>query len=31
VGLERGPLRLVRIIEEILEKTVADPVYKIEI
>jgi hypothetical protein len=26
VGLERGPLSLVRIIEELLERTVAAPV-----
>jgi hypothetical protein len=26
VGLERGPLSLVRVIEELLEKTVAAPV-----
>jgi hypothetical protein len=26
VSLERGPLSLVRIIEELLERTVADPV-----
>jgi hypothetical protein len=31
VGLEWGPLSLVRIIEELLERTVAAPVYKIEI
>jgi hypothetical protein len=31
VGLERGPLSLVRITEELLERTVAAPVYKIEI
>jgi hypothetical protein len=31
VGLERGPLSLVRITEELLEKTVAAPVYKPEI
>jgi hypothetical protein len=31
VGLERGPLSLVRIIEELLERTVAAPVYKTEI
>jgi hypothetical protein len=31
VGLERGPLSLVRIIEELLERTVAAPVYKAEI
>jgi hypothetical protein len=28
VDLERGPLSLVRIIEELLERTVAAPVYK---
>jgi hypothetical protein len=28
VGLERGPLSLVRIIEELLERRVAAPVYK---
>jgi hypothetical protein len=31
VGLERGPLNLVRIIEELLERTVAVPVKKTEI
>jgi hypothetical protein len=31
VGLERDPLSLVRIIEELLERTVAAPVWKIEI
>jgi hypothetical protein len=31
VGLERGPLNLVRIIEELLERKVAAPVKKIEI
>jgi hypothetical protein len=31
VGLERGPLSLVRIIEELLERTIAAPVYKTEI
>jgi hypothetical protein len=31
VGLEQGPLSLVRIIEELLERTVAAPVYKTEI
>jgi hypothetical protein len=31
VGLERGPLRLLRINEELLERKVADPVYKTEI
>jgi hypothetical protein len=31
VGLERGPLSLVRIIEELLERKVAAPVWKTEI
>jgi hypothetical protein len=31
VGLERGPLSLVRIIDELLEKNVAAPVEKTEI
>jgi hypothetical protein len=31
VGLERGPLSLVSITEELLERTVAAPVYKTEI
>jgi hypothetical protein len=31
MGLKRGPLSLVRIIEELLERTVAAPVYKPEI
>jgi hypothetical protein len=31
VDLERGPLSLVRIIEELLETKVAAPVYKTEI
>jgi hypothetical protein len=31
VGLERGPLSLVRIIEELLERKVAAPVQKTEI
>jgi hypothetical protein len=31
VCLERGPLSLVRIIEELLERTVAAPVQKAEI
>jgi hypothetical protein len=31
VGLERGPLSLVRINEELLERKVAAPVYKTEI
>jgi hypothetical protein len=31
VGLERGPLSLVRLIEELLERKVAAPVYKPEI
>jgi hypothetical protein len=31
VGLEWGPLNLVSIIEELLEKKVAAPVYKTEI
>jgi hypothetical protein len=31
VGLERGPFSLVRIIEELLERTVAAPAYKTEI
>jgi hypothetical protein len=31
VGLERGSLSLVRIIEELLERTIAAPVYKTEI
>jgi hypothetical protein len=31
VGLERGPLSLVRIIEELLERKVATPVWKTEI
>jgi hypothetical protein len=31
VGLERGPLSLVRTTEELLERTVAAPVYKTEI
>jgi hypothetical protein len=31
VGLVRGPLSLVRIIEELPERKVADPVYKTEI
>jgi hypothetical protein len=31
VGLERGPLSLVSTTEELLERKVADPVYKIEI
>jgi hypothetical protein len=31
VNLERGPLSLVRIIEELLERKVAAPVYKTEI
>jgi hypothetical protein len=31
VGLERGPLSLVRIIEQLLERKVATPVYKTEI
>jgi hypothetical protein len=31
VGLEWGPLILVRIIEELLERKVAAPVYKTEI
>jgi CxxC motif-containing protein len=31
VGLERGPLSLVRIIEELLDRKVAAPVYKAEI
>jgi hypothetical protein len=31
VGLQRGPLSLVRIIEELLERTVAAPVQKSEI
>jgi hypothetical protein len=31
VGLERGPLSLIRIIEKLLERKVASPVYKTEI
>jgi hypothetical protein len=31
MGLERGPLSLVKIIEELLERTVPAPVYKTEI
>jgi hypothetical protein len=31
VGLERGPLSLTRIIEELLERKVAAPVWKTEI
>jgi hypothetical protein len=31
VGLDRGSLSLVRIIEELLQRTVAAPVYKTEI
>jgi hypothetical protein len=31
VGLERDPLSLVRILEELLERKVAAPVYKTEI
>jgi hypothetical protein len=31
MGLERGPLSLVRIIEELLERKVAAPVYKTKI
>jgi hypothetical protein len=31
VGLKRGPLNLVRIIEELLERKLAAPVYKTEI
>jgi hypothetical protein len=31
VGLEWGPLSIMRIIEELLERTVAAPVYKTEI
>jgi hypothetical protein len=31
MSLERGPLSLMRIIEELLERTVAAPVYKTEI
>jgi hypothetical protein len=31
MDLERGPLSLMRINEEILERKVADPVYKTEI
>jgi hypothetical protein len=31
VGLEQAPLSLVRIIEELLERTIAAPVYKTEI
>jgi hypothetical protein len=30
VGLERGPLSIMRIIEELLERAVAAPVYKTE-
>jgi hypothetical protein len=31
VALERGPLSLMRIIEELLERTIAAPVWKTEI